>query len=88
MSKLTKKERSIASKFKKREKAKEQAKKFYDRADALTLEIAKAIQPKTFVRIHEDGKQLHLLETKPDERGIVGWGHGAVRRFDLKVVNP
>ena len=42
MSKLTKKERSIASKFKKREKAKEQAKKFYDRADALTLEIAKA----------------------------------------------
>ena len=41
MSKLTKKERSIASKFKKREKAKEQAKKFYDRADALTLEIAK-----------------------------------------------
>ena len=88
MSKLTKKERSIASKFKKREKAKEQAKKFYDRADALTLEIAKAIQPKTFVRIHEDGKQLHLLNNAVGEEMIVGWGHGAVRRYDLKVVNP
>ena len=88
MSKLTKKERSLASKFKKREKAKEQAKKFYDRADALTLEIAKAIQPKTFVRIHEDGKQLHLLNNAAGEEMIVGWGHGAVRRYDLKVVNP
>ena len=88
MSHLTKKERSIASKFKKREKAKEQAKKFYDRADALTLEIAKQIQPKTFVRIHEDGKQLHLLNNAAGEEMIVGWGHGAVRRYDLKVVNP
>lgn len=88
MSKLTKKERSIASKFKKREKAKEQAKKFYDRADALTLEIAKAIQPKTFVRIHEDGKQLHLLNNAAGEEMIVGWAHGALRRWELKVVNP
>ena len=88
MSKLTKKERSIASKFKKREKAKEQAKKFYDRADALTLAIAKAIQPKTFVRIHEDGKQLHLLNNAAGEEMIVGWAHGALRRWELKVVNP
>ena len=88
MGSLTKRERSIASKFRKREKAKEQAKKFYDRADALTLEIAKSIQPKPFVRIREDGQQLHLQDNTKGEEMIVGWGHGAVRRYDLKVVNP
>lgn len=85
---LSKKERSVAAKFRRYEKAKEQAKKFYDRADLILMEIAKQIQPKGFVRIKEDGQQLHLREAKADERGILGWGHGAVRQYDLKVVNP
>jgi hypothetical protein len=88
VSQLTKRERSIASKFRRYEKAKEQAKKFYDRADFLLVDIARQIQPKTFVRIKEDGQQLHLREAKADERGILGWGYGAVRQFELKVVNP
>jgi hypothetical protein len=88
MASLTKRERSIAAKFRRYEKAKETAKKFYDRADALLLEIAKGIKPKTFVRIRDDGRQLHLREASADERGILGWGHGAVRQYDLKTVDP
>lgn len=42
---LSKRERSIASKYRKYERSREQAKKFYDRADRLLLEIAKSIQP-------------------------------------------
>ena len=88
MAALTKRERSIASKYRKYEKAKEQAKKFYDRGDRLLGEIAAAIQPKTFVRIREDGRELHLQDNGKGTDGILGWGHGAVRRYELKVVDP
>jgi hypothetical protein len=104
MSGLTKRERSIAAKFRRYEKTKEQAKTLYDRADGILTEIARQLEgPKLTkmreqlteaaksyhsIRISEDGRLLHLREAGADEKGILGWGHGAVRQFDPKVVNP
>ena len=90
MSALTKRERSIASKFRKYEKAREEAKKFYDRADRLLLDIARKIQPKTRCRIRDDGRELVVKDVLAEagDSVIVGWGHGAVRRFELKVIDP
>ena len=103
MAGLSKRERSIAAKFRRYERTKEQAKTLYDRADGILTEIARqlegpqltkmreqvseAVKAKHTIRIHEDGRQLCLREASPDEKGILGWGHGAVRQFDPKVVN-
>ena len=100
---LTKHERSIAAKFRRWEKTKEKAKALYERADGILADIARQVEgPKLtkmraqlteaaktrhLVRISEDGKQLQLRESSADDKGILGWGHGAVRQFDLKVVN-
>lgn len=101
---LSKRERSIAGKLRRWEKAKEKAKALYDKADGILTEIAQEMEgpkltkmrqqvadlakEKHFIRIDENGKQLQLREAAPDEKGILGWGHGAVRQFDPKVVNP
>jgi hypothetical protein len=101
---LSKRERSVAAKFRKYEATKEKAKALYDRADGILTEIARSLEgPKLtkmraqlaeaaksrhMIRIHENGQQLQLREASADEKGIMGWGHGAVRQFDPKVVNP
>jgi hypothetical protein len=103
MPRLSKRERSIAAKFRRYEKLKERAKGLYDQADSLLTEIvrqlegpkltemrqqiADAAKSKHLVRIDESGRHLQLREASPDEKGILGWGHGAVRHFDPKVVN-
>lgn len=103
MPSLSKRERSIAAKFRRYEKTKERAKALYDKADGILTEIAQQMEgPKLTkmreqiaelaknrhtIRIHEGGQQLHLREAAADEKGILGWGHGAVRQFDPKVVN-
>jgi hypothetical protein len=104
MPRLTKRERSIAAKFRRLEKTLEQAKALYDKADGIKIEIARhvegaaltrmrerlaeAAKSRHSIRIDESGQQLQLRENLADEKGILGWGHGAVRQFDLKVVNP
>jgi hypothetical protein len=104
MSKLTKRERSVAFKLKKHAKLKEQAKALYDKADCVLSDLARLVEgakitrmrarlaeiTKTHhsIRISEDGQLLQLREASADEKGIMGWGHGAVRQFDPKVVNP
>jgi len=101
---LSKRERYIAAKFRRWEKLKEKAKRLYDQADGVLTEIAQQLEGPTLtkaraqlaeaakakhvIRISDDGRQLHLRESGPDEKGILGWGHGAVRQFDPKVVNP
>lgn len=103
MAPLSKRERSLAAKFRRFEATKEKAKSLYDRADGILTEIARqlegpkltkmreqiaeAAKAKHTVRISEDGKTLYLREASADEKGILGWGHGAVRQFDPKVVN-
>lgn len=100
---LSKRERSIAAKFRRYESTKYKAKALYDRADAILTGIAQQLEgPKLtklraqladearkrhLIRISDDGRQLQLRESGPDEKGILGWGHGAVRQFDPKVVN-
>jgi len=104
MPSLSKRERSIAAKLRRWETTKEKAKALYDKADGILTQIARelegpkltkmreqlheAAKSKHMIRIHENGQQLQLREAGPDEKGILGWGHGAVRQFDFKVVNP
>ena len=103
MPSLSKRERSIAAKFRRYEKLKERAKRLYEQADVVLTQIAQQVEgskltqmrtqiaelakQKHLVRIAEDGRALQLRESSADEKGILGWGHGAVRQFDLKVVN-
>ncbi len=98
MPSLSKRERSIAAKFRRYEKLKERAKRLYVLTEiaqqmegpVLTKarqQLADAAKAKHLVRIAEDGRQLQLRESSADEKGILGWGHGAVRQFDPKVVN-
>ena len=103
MPSLSKRERSIAAKFRRYEKLKERAKRLYEQADvvltqiaqqsegpkltAMRAQLAELAKAKHLVRISEDGRQLQLRESAADEKGILGWGHGAVRQFDPKVVN-
>lgn len=100
---LTKRERSIAAKFRKWEQTKEKAKALYDKADGILTAMVRQMEGARItkkradlaalarsthsVRISDDGKQLNLKEAAADEKGILGWGHGAVRQFDPKVVN-
>jgi hypothetical protein len=101
---LTKRERSAAAKFRRYENTKDKAKKLYDKADGILTSLARDLEgvhitklrdklaelarSRHTIRISEDGTQLVLKEASADEKGILGWGHGAVRRFDPKVVNP
>src|ERR1700735_346658 len=101
---LTKPERSIAAKFRRYEQTKEKAKALYDRADGILTEIVRQLEgpkltamraqlteaskAKHMIRIDDSGRQLQLREASADEKGILGWGHGAVRQFDPKIVNP
>jgi hypothetical protein len=102
MSALSKRERSIAAKFRRFEKTKEKAKALYDKADGILTEIAHELEGSKLtamrVQISElaktrhsirisESQTLHLREAGADEKGILGWGHGAVRQFDPKVVN-
>ena len=101
---LSQRERSIAAKFRRYEAIQEKAKSLYDRADGILTEIVRQLEGKRLtkmreqlteaakshhsVRISEDGKTLHVREASADEREFSARGHGAVRRFDPKVVNP
>jgi hypothetical protein len=91
MASLTKRERSVASKYRKYEKAREEAKRFYDRADRLLVDIARLVRPKMRCRISEDGKELVVTDlaaeaAKAEDQAIIGWGHGAVRHYEVKAV--
>lgn len=99
---LTKRERSIAAKFRRYSATKEKAKSLYDRADGILTEIARSLEGSKLTRMREqiaeaaktrhvirisETQTLHLREAAADEKGILGWGHGAVRQFDPKVSN-
>ncbi len=86
MANLSKRERSVASKYRKYERCGEQAKKFYDRRDRLLAELAIALKPKMRCRITNDGKCLTLIDKGTGDDVIIGWGHAAVRRWELKVI--
>lgn len=87
MPKLTRREKLAASKFRKYEKAHDQAKQFYGRADALLLELAQFVG-KEAIRIRADGRTLSVKDLADSDELILGWGHGAVRRYELKISLP
>lgn len=102
MAGLSKRERSIAAKFRRYEATKEKAKALYERADGILTEIARQLEGPKLTKLREQLAQaaqgnhsirisetqtLQLREAAADEKGILGWGHGAVRQFDPKVLN-
>jgi hypothetical protein len=49
-------------------------------------QVVEAAKTHHSVRISET-QTLQLREAAANEKGILGWGHGAVRQFDPKVLN-
>jgi hypothetical protein len=87
---LTRKERSIAAKFERYERLRARGKRLYEAADSLTLEIARQVKPDPLasVRIAEDGTLLEVKNNAAGDDITLGWGHSAVRRYELKVRQP
>lgn len=90
---LTKRERSIASKYRRMVKAKEKASAQYELADRLAFEIAQKSKG-DIVRISEgkgiqavDQMQAAILhpKRKPDQMPK-GWCHAAFRQFEIEEV--
>ena len=93
MSGLTKRERSIAAKYRRMLKAKEKAGAQYDLADRLALEIATKSKGEV-VRISEskgiqaiDQMQAAINHPKrKPEQMPKGWAHAAFRQFEIEEV--
>ena len=90
---LTKRERSIAAKYRRMLKAKEKASAQYDLADRLAFEIAKKSKGEV-VRISEakgvqaiDQMQAAIEHPKRrPEQMPKGWCHAAFRQFEIEEV--
>lgn len=65
--------------------AKKQAKKLYDRADALLMEIAKHMKPGDEIPLNETGKKAVMVDNW--EGKTVVWGHGGVRHYEVEVID-
>lgn len=93
---LTRKERAIASKYRKLVKAKEKAAAQYDLADRLALDIAtRAGGDGTIVRISAEGKAIQVVDNyqaaiqhpkRKPEQMPKAWAHAAVRQFEFEEV--
>lgn len=94
---LTRRERSVAAKYRKVLKAEERASAQYELADRLKFAIAQQAggNGKT-VRISSEGKALQVIDNyqaaiahpKRDAAQMPkAWGHAAVRQFELKEVS-
>jgi hypothetical protein len=46
------------------------------------------ISHRLIARISEDGQELHCIDKTATDALIIDWGHAAVRRYELRVVNP
>jgi hypothetical protein len=97
LSSLTKRERSIAAKFRRLQKAQERASANYELADRLSFQIAQQAggHGKT-VRISADGKGIEVVDNyqaaiahpkRGPEQMPKAWAHGSVRQFELKEVS-
>lgn len=94
---LTRRERSVASKYRKLVKAQERASANYELADRISFSIAQQAggNGKT-VRISSEGKALQVIDNyqaaiahpKRDPQQMPkAWAHGSVRQFELKEVS-
>lgn len=92
--KLTRKEKSVAAKYRKLVKAQEKAAANYELVDRLSFSIAQLAggHGKT-VRISAEGKALSVTDNyqaaishpkRSDEQMPKAWAHGCVRQFDIK----
>lgn len=94
---LSRRERSIAAKYRKLVKAQEKASLEYERADRLAFAIGMlAGGHGKVVRINPEGKALQVIDNyeaakahpKRDPKQMPkAWAHGSVRQFELKEVS-
>jgi len=64
--------------------AKERAKAQYAKADRLLDELVKMAAPGDVIDLGK-GKLVKVVDNFADGKNLA-WGHGSVRRFDLKVL--
>lgn len=98
MGSLTKRERAVASKYRKFLRATARAERFYEEAGRHVFSIAQKLNGVhgSTIRIAVDGKGILLLDnyiaavTNP-KRGPKempkAWAHGSVKQFQLKEIN-
>lgn len=97
MAKLTKRERSVAAKYRRYRKVLERAQFFYELADRLAVAIADKLKKQhgTEVRISETGQGIRLVDNyiaaQKHPKLMPGqmpkaWAHGSVRQFELEEV--
>lgn len=93
---LTRRERSIAAKYRKFLKAQEKASLEYERADRLSYAIGIAVGHKHVIRISPEGKGVEVTDNyeaakahpKRDPAQMPkAWAHGSVRQFELKEIS-
>lgn len=92
---LTRKERSIAAKYRKLVKVQERASSEYERADRLAFAIAQQVGAGKKIRITADGKGIEVVDNyqaaiahpkRGEDQMPKAWAHGSVRQFELKEV--
>jgi hypothetical protein len=104
MSKLTQRERAIASKYRRYLREKAKAKSLYDRADGtleelsvLMREHSRLVEVKNkqgqssfhlIAKIRKDGRELHLIDCAAGTGIVLGWASACVRRYEPKEIDP
>jgi len=94
---LTRRERSIAAKYRKLQKAQERASAQYELADRLSFAIAhQAGGNGKVVRISSEGRAVQVIDNyqaaiahpkRDPEQMPKAWAHGSVRQFELKEIS-
>lgn len=86
---LSRKQKNLASTYRKWRKTKERAKELYDKADRILNELAASgkIKPGQPVKILESPGKNHVVLVNNYEGKDIVWGHGAVRRWDLELMD-
>ena len=66
------------------------ARKMHPRGVKLVKHMTKqgTVTHRLIAKIAEDGQELHCIDHSAGDDTILGWGHGAVRRYELKTVGP
>jgi len=83
--KLTRRQASIAAKFRRWQKTLGRAKSLYGRADRILVELAAQLEVDKPSPINSTGKHVVLRDNFAGKEVV--WGHGGVRHWDLETLD-